>query len=168
MNFTGKIIERGVKRITLELNERKDIPFAPEDLLDIEISKHREKRSLPSNNLAWKLMDEISDVLGENKMVTYNRMLTAYGQPCLDDDGNVIIYSMLTKQEPPEIFKTHSCAIGYGEVNGKDFTHYKMLRGSSNYDTKEMSIFIDGIMSECKSLGIEPKPEIKSMMEAWK
>ena len=50
------------------------------------------------------------------------------------------------------------------------FNAYAMIKGSSEYDTKEMSHFIDGIVAEAKELGIEtlPPDELESMMKAWK
>jgi len=54
-------------------------------------------------------------------------------------------------------------------VNGKDFTHLRMWVGSSKYDSKEMSIFISGVVEEAKELGIEvlPPDELKKMTEGW-
>ena len=47
---------------------------------------------------------------------------------------------------------------------------YIMLRGSSSYDTKEMARLIDGLVSECKEVGIEtlPPDEVERMMAAYK
>ena len=44
-----------------------------------------------------------------------------------------------------------------------------MLRGSSTYDTKEMSELIDGLVSECREQGIEtlPSEEFDRMMAAY-
>lgn len=44
-----------------------------------------------------------------------------------------------------------------------------MLRGSSTYDTAEMSALIDGLVSECKEQGIEtiPPQELERMMEMY-
>ena len=44
-----------------------------------------------------------------------------------------------------------------------------MLRGSSTYDTSEMSKLIDGLVSECQELGIEtiPPKEIERMMQLY-
>ena len=46
---------------------------------------------------------------------------------------------------------------------------YMMLRGSHDYDTKEMSTLIDGVVSEAKELGIETMTpdRIKEMMAAY-
>lgn len=47
---------------------------------------------------------------------------------------------------------------------------YAKLKGTSEYDTKEMSRFIDGIVSEAKELGIEtlPPDEVARMKREWK
>jgi hypothetical protein len=39
-------------------------------------------------------------------------------------------------------------------LNGKEADWYLILKGSSEFDTKEMSIFIDGIVQECNNIGI--------------
>ena len=44
-----------------------------------------------------------------------------------------------------------------------------MMRGSSTYDTREMSRLIDGLVEECKAQGIEtlPPDEFGRMMERY-
>ena len=39
--------------------------------------------------------------------------------------------------------------------DGAAFRAYIMLRGSSTYDTREMSELINGLVSECREMGIE-------------
>ena len=50
-----------------------------------------------------------------------------------------------------------------------DYRTYIMLKGSSAYDTQEMSVLIEGLVSECKELGIEtlPPDEIKRMLMTY-
>jgi hypothetical protein len=64
----------------------------------------------------------------------------------------------------------HCTVVGEGTVNGKQFKHLAILIGSSQYDTRQMAILIDGIVSECKEMGIEtlPPDEIKALKESWK
>lgn len=55
---------------------------------------------------------------------------------------------------------------------GKDGVMYRtyiMLRGSSDYDTKEMSELIDGLVTEAKQLGVETLPphELERMMSIY-
>ena len=54
-------------------------------------------------------------------------------------------------------------------LNGKEFVHYKIYKGSSEYDTKEMSILIDGVVSECEALGISTMTpnELEVLKNNW-
>jgi hypothetical protein len=54
-------------------------------------------------------------------------------------------------------------------VGDKEFTHYKVFKGSSDMDTREMSVLIEGIISEATALDIEvlPPHEIQRMKEMW-
>ena len=53
--------------------------------------------------------------------------------------------------------------------DGKMYRTYYLLRGSSTYDTEEMSRLIDGLVDECKDAGIEtlPPDELERMMKAY-
>ncbi len=122
-----------------------------------EIKEHKEKRTLSQNAYCWKLINEIGNKLNKSKEEIYLQMLKDYGQ------SEVI--SMLSIISPIGYFKYYE-EIGTGIVNNKEFTHYKIFKGSSEYDTKEMKIFIDGIIEECKQLGIETlTPEQIASME---
>ena len=54
-------------------------------------------------------------------------------------------------------------------LQGKEFTHYRIFKGSSEYDTREMAILIDGIVSEAKEMGIEtlPPQELERLKQTW-
>lgn len=171
MNFTGKIAEvlplpKGL-RVALNLTERKDLSKLLDCEVDVEIKKHREARSISANNYAWLLMGKIKNVLGTSDDEVYHIMLTRYGQNRLDENGVVKTFS--TQFDLDGYEKIHSAPIGKSELNGKEFIHYRMIKGSSEYDSKEMSEFLNGVVEEAKELDIETKPEaeIKSMMEAW-
>ena len=110
-----------------------------------EIKEHKEKRSLSQNAYAWKLITEIANKVNKSKEEIYLQMLKDYGQS--------EIISMLSTIEPKGYFKYYE-EIGTGIVNNKEFTHYKIFKGSSEFNTKEMSIFIEGIIQECSQLEI--------------
>lgn len=124
-----------------------------------EIKEYKEKRSLNQNSYAWKLITELGNVLRKSKEEVYFEMLKAYGQS--------EIISMLSTISPIGYFKYYE-EIGTGIVNGKEFTHYKIYKGSSEYDSKEMSIFIDGIVQDCNSVGIQTMSdeEIKELIRS--
>lgn len=171
MNFIGKLADFHISyidekaKIVIETNEVQRIIEEYEKLkdiekLDIEIKQHREKRSLNANAYCWKLITEIANVNRTNKEEVYVEMLRRYGQ------SDVV--SVLSNIDVSSYFKYYSEA-GISNLKGKDFTHYRVYKGSSEYDTREMSILIDGVVSECKELGIETMTpsELKSLKESW-
>lgn len=125
-----------------------------------EIKEHREKRSLTANAYAWALIGKIADVLRTSKDEVYLLMLKRYGQS--------EVVSVLSFIDVSGYFKYYE-KIGSGTVQGKEFTHYKIYKGSSEYDSKEMAILIDGIISEAKELDLETLPprEIERLKKAW-
>ena len=125
-----------------------------------EIKENKEKRSLNANNYAWKLITEIGNRLLKSKEEVYLQMLKDYGQS--------EIVSILSSINPIGYFKYYE-EVGTSVLNGKKFTHYKIFKGTSEYNTKEMSIFIDGVVQEAKQLDIETKTpeEIDRLKRLW-
>lgn len=132
--------------------------------IEADIKKYREKRSMSQNAYAWVLITKIAQSINPplNKEEVYQIMLQRYGQGGMVSIRTDLLDSMLRAFDYWEIK-------GVGEVKGKEFTHLKVWVGSSKYDTKEMSQFIDGIISECKELDIDTDtPEqVARFMEAW-
>lgn len=125
-----------------------------------EVKEYKEKRSLNANAYAWKLITEIANVTRADKEEIYLVMLKRYGQSEL--------VSVLSDINVEGFFKYYEVA-GTSMLNNKEFTHYKVFKGSSEYDTREMSILIDGIVSEAKLLDIETLPphEIQRLKDLW-
>jgi hypothetical protein len=59
--------------------------------------------------------------------------------------------------------------LGEVTVNGKTGMQLQCFFGSSTYNTKEMSVLIDGVVSECKELGIETMTpdELAGLKNEW-
>lgn len=125
-----------------------------------EIKEYKEKRSLNANAYAWKLITEIGNVLRKSKEEVYLQMLKDYGQQEM--------VSVLSSINPEGFFKYYEKA-GTSVLNNKEFTHYRIFKGTSEYDTKEMSIFIDGVVQEAKQLDIETKTpnELEELKRMW-
>ena len=125
-----------------------------------EVKEHKEKRSLTANAYAWSLIGKIADALRTSKEETYLTMLKRYGQS--------EIVSVISSIDVTGYFKYYE-PIGNATLQGKEFTHYKIFKGSSEYNTKEMAILIDGIISEAKDLDIETLPprEVERLKEMW-
>ena len=129
-------------------------------IYDVKINKHREKRSLNANAYLWKLVTEIGNILNKSKEEVYLQMLIDYGQSEM--------ISILSEINVKGYFKYYKLA-GTSILNGKEFNHYKIYKGSSEYNTKEMSILIEGAVQEAKNLGIKTKEdyEIEKLIEEW-
>lgn len=156
----------GEQIVTFALAPGEDFRQKYDDLYDkdvrIDIKQYRERRSLNANNYAWELITKLAESQGMSKEKMYLFMLKDYGQSAMISvysDIDITGYGIKYYEEA-----------GQSTLNGKDFTHYKVYKGSSEFDTKEMSIFIDGIVHECKNLGIETMTpnQILELEEAWR
>lgn len=125
-----------------------------------EIKPYRQKRSLNANAYAWVLINEMANRLRTSKDEVYQEMLKRYGQ------SKVI--SVLSEIDISRFVKYYE-EIGKGHVEGKEFTHYRCFIGSSEYDSREMAILIDGIVDEAKELGIDtlPTTAVERMKALW-
>jgi hypothetical protein len=109
----------------------------------------------------------MADILRTSKEELYIEMLKRYGQrerqliSIIDNEEAIAMIYRATQN--------HCCIVGEGEVNGKQFKHLAILIGSSQYDTRAMSILIDGIVSEAKELGIETMTpaELTELKSRW-
>lgn len=125
-----------------------------------DITEHKERRSLNANAYCWALIGKIADATRASKDEVYLECLKKYGQS--------EIVSVLSKINVRGYFKYYE-EIGKGHINGREFTHYKVFKGSSEYDSMEMSVLIDGVISDAKELDIETLPphEIERMKAKW-
>ena len=132
--------------------------------IDAEIKKWRERRSMSQNAYAWLLITKIAQCITPpmNKEDVYVLMLKRYGQ------GGII---SIQKDKADGVMRAFDYYMpkGEGEVNGKAFLHMMVYVGSSQYDTKEMSVFLSGIVEEAKDLGIETltPQELEHMKGEW-
>lgn len=110
-----------------------------------EVKEIRKKRSLTSNAYAWELITQLANVLRISKEDLYLKMLEDYGQSSLISVKADIDISGFVK---------YYKEVGRSTLNDTEFKHIRIYKGSSQFDTYEMGIFIDGIIHECESVGI--------------
>lgn len=171
MKVSGKIVGANIDfktnkpTLTLEINERNDFELLVDEMrekdkLSIEVKPYRVQRSLNANAYAWKLIGEIADIMRAGKDEIYLFMLKRYGQSEL--------ISVLSHVPIGNYVKYYEEA-GESKLNGKMFKHYRVYKGSSEFDTREMSILIDGVVSEAKELGIQTETpnQIAEMKARW-
>lgn len=94
--MTGRLVDMaftlgGKQRVTLELNgDFREIwdKLHQEPILDVEIKKHREKRSLSANAYFHVLCNKISAETGESEDAVKRRLVVSYGALARDKNGN--------------------------------------------------------------------------------
>lgn len=110
-----------------------------------EIKEKKNKRSLTQNSYYWALLNQLAGVMRIDNLALHFLMLQRYG-----------VYEVISVRSEIDVhgyFKYYK-EIGHGTVNGRGFTHYKIFKGSSQMDSKEFTILLDGLISECEEQGI--------------
>lgn len=131
-----------------------------DDNKKFEIKEYYQKRSLNSNSYCWELCTKIAEKINSSKEAVYYQMLKEYGQ------------SMLIPVTPGTCLEGFSKYYEFyekGKINGKECEWYKIYKGSSNYDSKEMWLFLEGIIYEAKELDIPTLEDyrVEKMIEEW-
>lgn len=123
------------------------------------IEKHRKGRSLSQNALYWKVVGMLSAKTKEPVSVIHNRMLRDFGQMLYIDGQLATTYIPDTDEAEEQALRSETFHIKptskvlYGS-NGKLLRAYVILRGSSTYDTAEMTLLLDGLMQEARQQDI--------------
>ena len=133
---------------------------------DYTIRKAKKPRSKDANGLAWMLIDKIAAEIRMSKDEVYRNTIR--------DIGGNTIFNLVRIDAYDDLKRTWEiCGLGWqcermpSPVPG--YVTACMTYGSSAYDTKEMSVFIDRLVQDCRALGIEtPDDErINSLLEEW-
>lgn len=131
--------------------------------LAVDIKVHRVRRSLDSNAFLWVLIEKLATALHTTKDELYLLMLGRYG---------VFTHIIVKPQAVERIVSEWRTVKNLGEVHisGQTGVQLQCYFGSSTYDTSEMSRLIDGVVSECRELGIEtlPDEDIAAMNREWR
>ena len=125
----------------------------PNTLYSIEIHKAKSKRSNEQNRLMWKLLSEIDKKMnGERSNDEWSIYLMA-----LERAGAKCEYvACLPKAE--DLLKKQFRAVklmNSFQHNGRTFNQYKVYHGSSQMDSKEMSVLIDTVLDMAWEVGVE-------------
>lgn len=122
--------------------------------LDLSLKEFKPKRSLNANAYMWALIGKIAEAMRISQDEVYHKVLCDYGT--YDTDGGVTqILSIRADAKLTGWLYIHTKPIKTVDLEGKKFTHYALIKGSSKYNTKEMSFLLDGVIYEAKELGIE-------------
>jgi adenine C2-methylase RlmN of 23S rRNA A2503 and tRNA A37 len=170
VEFKGKIVDiskdwkTGRFRVTFESMEdiSKQLETITDKLLTITAKIFRNKRSRDANSYSWVLMQKIAEDQHTDKESVYLEMLGRYGV-----FTHIIVRPGVVDRVVSECRTVKN--LGEVTVSGQTGIQLQCYFGSSTYDTKEMSVFIEGIVSECQEMGIETATpdELERMKREW-
>ena len=132
---------------------------------EITIKEARRRRSLNANAYAWALINDIAAEVNLPPNYIYWRAVREIG-------GNSIMTSV--KEEAADALEKTWSSRGLGwqavkESEWRGYCNYRLIYGSSAYDTKQMSRLIDNLQQEAQNCGVETlaEKEIREMLENW-
>lgn len=158
----------GKQRLTIELDAdfRTEFDELHETDVDITIKKHRNKRSLDANAYAWVLIDKLAERLNTSKVEVYRNAIRNIGGV-----SDVVCCLNGSVGRMKEIWKRNGIGWQVEEIESKipGCTNLVLYKGSSVYDTRQMSQLIDSLVQDCKAIGIETRSpeEIESLLKEY-
>lgn len=159
----------GEWRITFSTREdpRKLYDDLKDGLVKIDLKKASKHRSLSANNYAWVLIDQIAEVTGKKASEVYREAIKEIG-------GVSDYYGM--KEEAYERFCDMWCKGHLGRqveiIPGSTRPGWINVRawlGSSDFDSRQMSILIDNLIMDAEDQGIPTISEqmVERMVYRW-
>lgn len=140
----------------------EDIAKRGNEVIDVDIRKHREKRSLDANAYFHTLVDKMSKALRITAEEVKQRLVCDYGS-----EG---VYVRLPSEADIESFGIKYYRL-IGESKGckKPCRDYLVFKPTHEMNRAEMARLIDGTVEEAKQLDIETRTpnEIAEMMSLW-
>lgn len=161
LTVTLEIPDTGFKELT-ELSQL--------DVLSVEIKQYNTRRSLDANAYYWCLAGKIAAVTGDSSNRIHNILLDRCGILDTLEDDRIITWCIRDDIDYLELTYPHLKPTQKTQLNdGIRYRWYYQLKGSSEYDTKEMSRLIDLVVEECKDMDIEtlPPEELDRMMALY-
>jgi hypothetical protein len=156
------------QRVTIELDAdfREKFDKLKDGDITVEVKKYRKKRSLNANSYAWVLMDKIAAELGVNRNEVYRNTIREIG-------GVSHIVCIINEAVDTFCSDWESKGLGWqtetmdSKIDG--CTNIVAYKGSSRYNTKQMSQLIDSVVQDAQALGIETATpdELARMKNLW-
>lgn len=137
--------------------------------LKIEIKKYRENRSLNANAYFHLLVHKIAEKINIGNDECKIRMNLEYGTPKMLDEKTLFAIQVPKGANIREIYH-YSKWVKEIIDNGITKDVYILYKETHTLNTKEMSRLIDGVVYECKQLGIETMTpsQIADMISLWR
>lgn len=120
--------------------------------LTLEVKKYRAKRSLDANSYLWVLLEKLSCMQSIPRWEIYLESLRKYG---------AFEYIPLRKKDIYLAQSVYRLVVDRGAERVRDLRGneeelhiLQCWKGSSKYNTKEMSRLINGVLEDCREAGI--------------
>ena len=130
----------------------------------VSISEPKSKRSLEQNSMLWSLLTKLAEkTAGTKNPDTINALYCTVLEQA-NIESSYIIAPPETEQKLKRTFRAIR-EIGKREINGKPGILYQVFVGSSKFTIKEMSEFIEIVLSRCAEFGIYDQETERIMQE---
>ena len=137
-----------------------DVANIEQKALDIKVTQHREKRTMSQNSYYWVLIGKLAAAQRISVARLHNLLLRDVCLPFIVD-GKVAMQPIPnTDKAENEVLEAETFHLKptSGVIKGADgdiYRWYIVLRGSSTFNTQEMTVLLDRLIDECKESGIE-------------
>ncbi len=143
------------KKFQLTFEVESDVENALDSItgktLRLTAIQWREKRSLDSNAYMWLLTSKIAQALGSDRDTEHKRQMLQFGVIDSIEDSAIVI----TLHKKVDIDLLDGYWKFYKESRDGCFKSYMRIKPTHEYDSKEMSYFLERVIEEAKELGIE-------------
>lgn len=142
--------------------------------IQITAEKVKTSRSLSANAFYWALCGQLAHKLNISSSRMHNLLLRRYGTPETVDGEELICFIPDTEKAEEMALEADTYHIKPTSAtkkfkDGGVRRMYKIIKGSHNYTTQEMSTLINGIVDECNHAGIATATpdEVKEMLQRY-
>lgn len=167
LNLSFDYPSRLIIQLELSTDYAEEVSHMFEKDLKLELKEWKEKRSKNANSYFHLLSDKLADKMRMSKPKMKNYLLFHYGQKVRDENNNLVIVK--TNADEEKLISRSDIHMWYLKDSQDGTPMYVLLEHSRFYDTNQMAILIDGVVSECKTQGIptETPDEIARMKALW-
>lgn len=120
---------------------------------DVDIKKHKQRRSLNANAYFHSLVNKIASALNTSNDECKKWLVREYGT--VAEYNGIPVLITLPKGTDPDDYYPY-CEWIYGDASGDTYQLYKQTHA---LNTKEFARLLDGTIQECKTLHIETLPD---------
>ncbi len=133
---------------------------------EYDIKKATKKRSLDANAMLWRMCGLVGAAVGEPKEAIYKKNIREAGVFDLAYIKSEAVIDFM------EAWAKHGIGWFCDIADDGALPGYKLLivyKGSSEYDTKQMSRLIDSVMQDAEAVGVETlsEREMSLLLEDW-